>query len=235
MTASPRTRTVVVVALTVLFFVVIGVAAFVRTGGSASGSRTVGSCTVLTAPRPGSVTTCAGSDLADADLATDDLRLADLHGADLRGADLRDAVLFGADLRGADLRGADLRGVDLYEADLRGADLRGAAFVSANLVGADISDARIDGIDLTHAKIADLTVRGTPMHLADRAVVSEDGERVAVRIGLTLPRGVTSASCTDRVVRLPVGSTEVRCRMSTDARQGRLDQRATITVTTPSG
>ncbi|PZF59944.1 hypothetical protein DEJ23_00300 [Curtobacterium sp. MCSS17_008] len=217
--------------LTVLFFVVIGVAAFARTGGTGAGERRVGSCVVQTVPQPGSVTTCARLDLTDADLATQDLRLADLHGASLRGADLRQAVLFGADLRGADLRGADLQGVDLYAADLTGADLRQASLVGANLVGADITDAHIDGVDLTDAKIAGLTVRGTPMELADRTVRSPDGERVSVRIQLELPRGVSSRSCVGQVVRADVGTTEVRCRMSTEAREGRLDQRATITVT----
>jgi hypothetical protein len=234
-TAAPRTRTVIVVALTVLFFVVIGVAAFARTGGTSAGERQVGSCTVRIAPQPEAVTTCVGQDLSGVDLATADLRLADLHGADLRGADLRQAVLFGADLRNADLRGADLHGVDLYSADLTGADLRQTDLSGANLVGADISDARLDGVDLTSAKIEGLTVRGTPMELADRRLHSPDGERVVVRIDLDLPRGVTSRSCVDRLLHAKVGVTEVRCRMSTDARQGRLDQRATITVSGPTG
>ncbi|WP_307860765.1 pentapeptide repeat-containing protein [Curtobacterium flaccumfaciens] len=235
MTAAPRTRTVIVMALTVLFFVVIGVAAFARTGGTSAGERQVGSCTVRIAPQPGSVTSCAGQDLGGVDLATEDLRLADLHGADLRGADLRQAVLFGADLRDADLRGADLHGVDLYSADLTGADLRQTDLSGANLVAADISNARLDGVDLTSAKIEGLTVRGTPMELADRRLRSPDGERVAVRVDLDLPRGVTSRSCVDRLLHAKVGVTEVRCRMSTDAREGRLDQRATITVSGPAG
>ncbi len=234
MTGAARTRTVVVVVLTVLFFVVIGVAAFARTGGTSAGAHRVGSCAVRTAPQSGSVTTCPGQDLAGAGFATEDLRLADLHDADLRAADLADAVLFGADLRGADLRGADLGGADLYGADLSGADLRDADLHAAVLTKADVSDARIDGIDLTAAKISGLTVRGTPLELADRTLRSADGQPVAVRIRLDLPRGVTSTSCVRQVVEAPVGTTEVRCRMSTDARGGRLDQRATVTVTGPT-
>lgn len=120
MNRAARFRGVVVAALTILFFVVIGVAAFARTGGTSAGERQIGSCTVRTAPEPGAVTTCPEQDLAGVRFATVDLRLADLHGADLRGSDLRDSVLYGADLQGANLRGADLRGVDLYSADLRG-------------------------------------------------------------------------------------------------------------------
>ncbi|WIE73716.1 pentapeptide repeat-containing protein [Curtobacterium sp. MCJR17_020] len=235
MTGSSRLRTVVVLALTVLFFVVIGVAAFARTGGTSAGERRVDSCTVRIAPQPGSVTTCSDQDLAGADFATEDLRLADLRGADLRGADLGASVLFGADLRGADLRGADLHGVDLYAVDLTGADLRDADLTGADLSGADISAARIDGVDLTDARIAGMTVRGTPLELADRALRSTDGRPLTVPIRLDLPRGVTSTSCVRQEVQAPVGATEVRCRMSTEARSGgRLDQRATITVTGPT-
>ncbi|MCS6565127.1 pentapeptide repeat-containing protein [Curtobacterium flaccumfaciens pv. flaccumfaciens] len=235
MNRAARFRGVVVAALTILFFVVIGVAAFARTGGTSAGERQIGSCTVRTAPEPGAVTTCPEQDLAGVRFATVDLRLADLHGADLRGSDLRDSVLYGADLQGANLRGADLRGVDLYSADLRGADLRDADLGSADLTVADISGAQIDGIDLSKAKLAGLTVTGTPLELADRTLQSPDGNPVTVPIRLDLPRGVSSTSCVRQDVQAPVGTTQVRCRMSTDAdRGGRLDQRATITVTGPT-
>ena len=76
-----------------------------------SGSRTIGTCTVVLHPTAAVHTQCAGASLENAPLSHADLAYADLTKANLTGADLASANLTQAALGQAVLTGAVLTGV----------------------------------------------------------------------------------------------------------------------------
>ncbi|WP_198163273.1 pentapeptide repeat-containing protein [Rhodococcus sp. WMMA185] len=178
-----------------------------------------------------------GANLTDAEMDFARLLSSDLAGADLTGASLKFARIFDANFNNANLTGANLTYAYLRKNIING-EAR-ANFTDANLTDADLSNmelagAELSGINLTGADLDHADLTGTVLIPSDTTVaVGESGNATVTWPTPPSLTGTTFENC-DRASgsSFPMGTTTVRCTVSTSAGQG--VGTFTVTVRHPS-
>jgi uncharacterized protein YjbI with pentapeptide repeats len=135
--------------------------------GPALADTVIGTCTIVSNPRPTKFTNCPGANLSGTNLlSTIDLSYANLSGANLTGANLGSSNLTNANLSGANLSDApgeihtQLGYANLTGANLSGANLTGASLSSTILTNANLTNAVLSGNDVSSANLTGATLTG---------------------------------------------------------------------------